>query len=146
MNTKHWNDDEDYDGGKEFKIPRGDVTVLPPAANKKMEEATTGEFNAFDALMEMRRLLVVDLMERLKSGTATHQELAVMNRLLKDNGIVLMPYPEEPRPTLGPALLNNEGEPLQPIGFHTPLPEFPVEDDEYEFDPLEELGPDGRAK
>jgi hypothetical protein len=93
------------------------------------------DFNVFDALVEMRKALIDDLLERLRSGTATHQEMAIMARMLKENGLVLMPLDPEPQPE------------LNPIGFtavHTALPEF--EDDsengEFELDPLEELTPE----
>ena len=96
-------------------------------------EATKHDFNVYDALRIMRAKVIAELIERLRSGTATHQELAIMVRMLKDNGLTLMPAEELPQP-------------MEPIGFtvqHTALPSFPAEDEEiYDPDPVEELSPE----
>ena len=101
--------------------------ILPPAKpherlNEAMEMAVTKQdFDVLDALRLMQVKVIEELTERLKSGTSTHQEIAIMVRMLKDNGITLMPPAREAEAQV------NE---LEPIGFITsskPLPEFPHE-------------------
>jgi hypothetical protein len=85
-----------------------DITILPP--EKKLVDTLNagmaGDFSDFDAMKELKTLILHDLIDRLKSGTMTHQEMAVAVRILKDNGMTLMPYSPEPT-----------APPREPIGF-----------------------------
>jgi hypothetical protein len=49
-----------------------------------------------DLMVRMRRLQVEELLGRLESGTATHQELAIIQRLLNDSGYVIDRDPDSP--------------------------------------------------
>lgn len=128
--------------GDEDVAVREKAVVLPPERpherlNEVMQmETAKKDFDVYDAMRLMQMEVVRELMDRLKSGTSTHQELAIMVRMLKDNGITLMP-PTSPG---GEPYVNE----MEPIGFITsskPLPEFPheIEDGEEEFDPTREL-------
>lgn len=133
--TSHWDEEEEVELGVS-RLPKQQMLAKSNVAEEKMMEATKGDFDVLDAMTVMRELLVKDLMERLRSGTATHQELAVMTRLLKDNGLTLMPYPDsapiENRPLLGPGPFNQEGGPMETIGFPRviELPKFGDEEEE----------------
>ena len=50
-----------------------------------------------DILREGQKALFVDLVVKARSGKASHQELAILRNVLKDNGLVLGIPPEEPR-------------------------------------------------
>lgn len=74
-----------------------DMTILPP--EKKLigniqSALDVSDFNDFATMRVLKSLLLKDLVDRLQSGTMTHQEMAVAVRFLKDNGMTLMPYKE----------------------------------------------------
>lgn len=48
-----------------------------------------------DLLKELQEALPRELLERLKSGTATHQELAIIRQVLRDNGLTLVAPPAD---------------------------------------------------
>lgn len=51
-----------------------------------------------DILKEMQSRTYRLLLERVRDGSATHQELAIVAKLLKDNGLVMPPRdPDEVR-------------------------------------------------
>jgi len=116
MNTfkEIWGDEPTDDGGERHNMRKPKTDVLPPVHPS--------------VPAERREMLVKDLMERLRSGTATHQELAVMTRLLKDNGLVLMPYEplDRARPRVLPGQPDQEMLPAPAMDF----PTFEENDDE----------------
>lgn len=48
-----------------------------------------------DLLEDAHKALIVDLLAKLKSGQASHQELAILRNLLRDNGLVIAPKDDE---------------------------------------------------
>lgn len=46
-------------------------------------------------LMEGKKALFVQLVGRCRSGTASHQEMAILRNVLKDNGLTLGIPPEQ---------------------------------------------------
>ena len=67
-----------------------------------------------DILREGQKALFVDLVVKARSGKASHQELAILRNVLKDNGLVLGIPPEEPQ--------------AQRAGAPVDLPEFSTPD------------------
>lgn len=62
----------------------GDLSHQPRNDRKPVDNLTI-----HDLMVRMRRGLVEDLLERLESKTATHQELAIIQRMLNDAGYVV---------------------------------------------------------
>lgn len=48
-----------------------------------------------DLLTLAQKKLVVDLLAKLEAGQASHQELAILRNLLRDNGLVMAPRTPE---------------------------------------------------
>lgn len=94
-----------------------DFTDADPEAAKEdgLEEAEFMRLQGMsleDILREGQKALFARLVGKARSGTASHQELAVLRNILKDNGMTLGIAPEQPVP---------EGPPAD-------LPEFPDPD------------------
>lgn len=70
-----------------------------------------------DILKEGQKVLLQDLVDRVKSGKATHQEKAVLRNLLRDNGMFL----------LGPGEGDENKKPPPPA---SDLPDLPDPEDE----------------
>ena len=69
-----------------------------PALGDSIEEDLAQELRGEDRedlLREAHKELLVLLTAKLKAGTATHQELAILRNLLRDNGMVIPPRPPE---------------------------------------------------
>lgn len=49
-----------------------------------------------DILREGQKALFINLVSKVRSGQASHNEMAILRNLLKDNGMVLGIPPEEP--------------------------------------------------
>lgn len=136
-----------FDAADAADAKRDAQVVMPPAPpharlNAVMEDAMTKrDFDTFDLLRLMQGEVIKELLDRLRSGTATHQELAIMVRMLKDNGITLMPPTGAVEPADGPSEI--EGEPLGFVVSSAPLPQFAheTEDADFEMDPNIELTP-----
>lgn len=64
-----------------------------------------------DILREGQKALFADLVGKVRSGQASHQEKAILRNILKDNGLTLGIPPEEPERSEPPADLPEFGEP-----------------------------------
>lgn len=64
-----------------------------------------------EAMREGQKALVADLVSRVRSGTANHQEKAILRNLLKDNGLTLGIPPEKPPEASPPADLPHYPDP-----------------------------------
>lgn len=95
-----------------------------PAADLFEELLNARQKDAIALLEEMHKEMLAQLLVKLKAGQASHQELAVMRNLLRDNGLTM---------AVKPAI---EHEPSgNRIGFIPPRPELPdLGDPEYEED------------
>lgn len=51
--------------------------------------------NLKDMLHDAQRKMVETLKERLDDGSITHQEMSILQKMLKDNGIVLLDDDED---------------------------------------------------
>ena len=48
------------------------------------------------ALESLHTVLIQELLNRIRTGDATHSDLNVARQMLKDNGIECLPVPESP--------------------------------------------------
>lgn len=65
-----------------------------------------------DILREGQKALFARLVAVCRSGTASHQELAILRNILKDNGLTLGIPPEAPAPgTITPMPMPDFGDP-----------------------------------
>lgn len=69
---------------------------------RKEDEAANSEYLALmdksvdDILREGQKALFARLVSACRAGTASHQELAILRNILKDNGLTLGIPPEKP--------------------------------------------------
>lgn len=74
-----------------------DETSVKAAEYARLEGMTID-----DILREGQRALFINLVAASRSGTASHQELAILRNLLKDNGLTLGIPPEKAAGTPAP--------------------------------------------
>jgi hypothetical protein len=82
--------DEGEDLGHRLEEGQGGLAHNPRNDPNPFENLTI-----HDLMVRMRRGLVEDLLDRLESKTATHQELAIIQRMLNDAGYVVDRSPTE---------------------------------------------------
>lgn len=70
--------------------------VNPESTQSDPDHDPYEKMTLHDLMVRMRRLQVEELLGRLESGTATHQELAIIQRLLNDSGYVIDRDPDAP--------------------------------------------------
>jgi len=66
-----------------------EAATTPPADERRNDPHPFENLTIHDLMVRMRRGLVEDLLDRLESKTATHQELAIIQRMLNDAGYVV---------------------------------------------------------
>ncbi|RWI46829.1 MAG: hypothetical protein EOQ93_29315 [Mesorhizobium sp.] len=99
---------------------KGGAEEPQEAAPDEAEPETNAEYLALmglsveDILREGQKALFARLVSACRAGTASHQELAILRNILKDNGLTLGIPPEETGP---------KGQPL-PLPEETDIPEF----------------------
>lgn len=72
----------------------GDAIQLDPSLPPPL--VRDPEFDVLTTLQELQEYVVRDLLSRVRERTATHQELSLVVKLLKDNGITLLPVDLSP--------------------------------------------------
>ena len=72
--------DDDFDG-------RNDPDPTDPGTLDLLKDLR--EKSVAELLAESQQALLVELLAKLKTGVATHQELAILRNLLRDNGMVV---------------------------------------------------------
>jgi hypothetical protein len=100
--------EDDFDGSNHPPGPSLDVM-------DRIQELEGKSLN--DLLTLAQKKLVVDLLAKLEAGQASHQELAILRNLLRDNGLVMAPR-------------SPEAEEADQKREAPPLPDYP--DPEYE--------------
>lgn len=65
--------------------------MAPASGEVPRNDPNPVDLDLLDDLTQIRKELFRDLLEKIKDGKATHQELAISARILKDNGMVLVP-------------------------------------------------------
>jgi hypothetical protein len=87
-------------------LPFGDIAA-PPEPDPEVNEADNNEQanteylslmdkSVEDILREGQKALFARLVSSCRAGTASHQELAILRNILKDNGLTLGIPPENP--------------------------------------------------
>lgn len=68
----------------------GDMSANPESTQDGSDLLETlSKMTIHDMMLRMRKGLVMELLARLETGTATHQELAIIQRTLNDAGYVI---------------------------------------------------------
>ena len=105
------------DGGDEED---DNLPVAAPGGDLFQELLNARQMDAVALLEQMHKEMLAQLLVKLKAGQASHQELAVMRNLLRDNGLTSV---------VKPAI---EHEPTEAIGFRVNRDVPELDDPEYE--------------
>lgn len=73
--------------------------------NTELDLSDLEGMDVAEILRAGHKALLVQLVGRVRSGKATHQEAAILRNMLKDNGLVLGIPPESPEAAEDPAPL-----------------------------------------
>lgn len=93
------------------------VEADEPVEDRRNDPNPFENLTLHDLMVRMRRKQIEDLLERLEDGTATHQEHAIIQRLLAESGYTVDREPSSETTT------TRRGEPAP-----TDLPDFTDED------------------
>lgn len=74
------------------------TAVNPESTQSPPHDNPFEKMTIHDMMVAMRRTFIEELLGRLEDGTATHQELAIIQRMLNDSGYVV---DRDPTPTSG---------------------------------------------
>lgn len=79
------------------------LNVNPSSTQSDPRDNPFDKMTIHDMMVKMRRTFIEDLLGRLEDGTATHQELAIIQRMLNDSGYVVDRDPTSPGPNGAPS-------------------------------------------
>lgn len=84
-------------------LANGTAEPNPESTQSDPQENPFDKMTIHDMMVKMRRTFIEDLLGRLEDGTATHQELAIIQRMLNDSGYVVDRDPTSPGPHGAPS-------------------------------------------
>lgn len=87
------------DLGDELEAMLQPEVVNPESTQSAPQENPFEKMTIHDMMVAMRRTFIEELLGRLEDGTATHQELAIIQRMLNDSGYVVDRDPTTPGPS-----------------------------------------------
>lgn len=91
------------DLGDELEAMLQPEVVNPESTQSAPQENPFEKMTIHDMMVAMRRTFIEELLGRLEDGTATHQELAIIQRMLNDSGYVVDRDPTTASPSGGGA-------------------------------------------